>query len=153
MYFAVHWSIKIHKILCAVNTGTCQLIWRLWVQLPEDASWQLLIHQFLIALLKLMDRHLRVVKNTTNLQQLVERTKVLMVVDENSREVAAVQSETSEPPKLKFKSKNLQHKWLHWPHRRAPSNSYKVSIVSRQATFDDIVPTESENGSVIIVAS
>ena len=46
-----------------------------------------------------------------------------------------------------------QHKWLHWPHRRAPKNPYSVSIVSRQARLNNIAPTESENGSVIIVAS
>ena len=36
-----------------------------------------------------------------------------MIVDDNSREVAAVQLETSKLPKLKLKSKNLQYKWLH----------------------------------------
>ena len=47
-----------------------------------------------------MSRQLRAVGNTTNLEQLVKRTKVLMVVDHNSREVAAVHMETYKLPKL-----------------------------------------------------
>ena len=82
-------------------------------ELSEDASWQLLIHHFLIGLLAPVSRQLRVVGNTINLEQLVECAKVMMVVDDNSREVTAIQSETSKLPKLKLKSKNLQHKWMH----------------------------------------
>ena len=76
-------------------------------ELSEDASRQLLIHQFLNGLPAPVSRQLRAVGNTTNLEQLVERAKVLMVVDDNSREVAAVQLETSELPKLKTQIQEL----------------------------------------------
>ena len=60
-------------------------------ELSDDASWQLLIHQFLTGLPAPVSRQLRAVGNMTNLEQLVERAKVLMVVD-SSDKVAAVQS-------------------------------------------------------------
>ena len=76
-------------------------------QLSEDASRQLLIHQFLNGLPAPVSRQLRAVGNTTNLKQLVESAKVLMIVDDNSREVAAVQLETSKLPKLKTQIQEL----------------------------------------------
>ena len=51
----------------------------------------------------------------TNLEQLIECAKV-MVVDDSSKEVAAVQSETSELPNLKVQIQDmetpLQHDFL-----------------------------------------
>ena len=76
-------------------------------ELSEDASRQLLIHQFLNGLPAPVSHQLRAVGNATNLEQLVERAKVLMVVDDNSREVDAVQLETSELPKLKSQIQEL----------------------------------------------
>ena len=69
-------------------------------ELAEDASQQLLIHQFLAGLPAPVSRQLRAVGNTTNLEQIVECAKVLMVVD-SSEKVAAVQSENSEVFSLK----------------------------------------------------
>ena len=69
-------------------------------ELAEDASQQLLIHQFLAGLPAPVSRQLRAVGNTTNLEQIVERAKVLMVVDSGEK-VAAVQSENSEVSSLK----------------------------------------------------
>ena len=63
-------------------------------ELVEDAIQQLLIHQFLAGLPAPVSRQLRAVGNTTNLEQIVERAKVLMVVD-SSEKIAAVQSENS----------------------------------------------------------
>ena len=70
-------------------------------ELSGDASRQLLIHQFLIGLPTPVSCQLQAVGNMTDLKQLVRRAKVLMIVDDNSREIAAVQLETSELPKLK----------------------------------------------------
>ena len=61
-----------------------------------------------IGLLEPVSHQLREVGNTTNFKHLVEYTKVLMVVDDSSREIAIVQSETFKLPNLKLKSKNLQ---------------------------------------------
>ena len=84
-------------------------------KLPEDTSRQLLIHQFLIGLPAVVSRQLWVVGNMTNLEQLIECAKV-MVVDDSSKEVAAVQSETSELPNLKVQIQDmetpLQHDFL-----------------------------------------
>ena len=76
-------------------------------ELSEDASQQLLIHQFLNGLPVLLSRQLRAVGNMTNLEQLVKCAKVLMVVDDNSREVAAVYMETYKLPKLKTQIQEL----------------------------------------------
>ena len=70
-------------------------------ELPEDAGQQLLIHQFLIGLPAVVSLQLRIVGNPTNLEQLVKCAKVLIVVDDSSKELAAVQSET-------FKLSNLK---------------------------------------------
>ena len=78
-------------------------------ELAEDASQQLLIHQFLAGLPAPVSHQLRAVGNTTNLEQIVERAKVLMVVD-SSEKVAAVQSENSEVSSLKAQIQNLQNK-------------------------------------------
>ena len=43
----------------------------------------------------------------TNLEQLVECAKVLLVVDDSSKEVAAVQLETSKLPNLKAQIQEL----------------------------------------------
>ena len=75
-------------------------------ELAEDASQQLLIHQFLAGLPAPVSRQLRAVGNTTNLEQIVERAKVLMVVD-SSEKVAAVQSENSEVSSLKAQIQEL----------------------------------------------
>ena len=75
-------------------------------ELVEDASQQLLIHQFLAGLPAPVSRQLRAVGNTTNLEQIVERAKVLMVVD-SSEKVAAVQSENSEVSSLKAQIQEL----------------------------------------------
>ena len=122
-------------------------------ELSEDASRQLLINQFLNGLPAPVSRQLQAVGNTTNLEQFVERAKVLMVVDDNSREVAAVQLETSELPKLKTQIQELTAQVAALTTQKSTKKPYNVSIVSRQATFNDTVPIESENGSVIIVAS
>lgn len=75
-------------------------------ELAEDASQQLLIHQFLAGLPAPVSRQLRAVGNTTNLEQIVERAKVLMVVD-SSEKIAAVQSENSEVSSLKAQIQEL----------------------------------------------
>ena len=49
---------------------------------------QLLIHQFLIGLPAVVGHQLRAVGNMTNLEQLVKRTKVLVIIDDSSKEVA-----------------------------------------------------------------
>ena len=53
-----------------------------------------------------MSRQLRAVGNTTNLEQIVERAKVLMVVD-SSEKIAAIQSENSEVSSLKAQIQEL----------------------------------------------
>ena len=75
-------------------------------ELAEDASQQLLIHQFLAGLPAPVSRQLRAVGNTTNLEQIVERAKVLMVVD-SSEKIAAIQSENSEVSSLKAQIQEL----------------------------------------------
>ena len=75
-------------------------------ELAEDASQQLLIHQFLAGLPAPVSRQLRAVGNTTNLEQIAERAKVLMVVD-SSEKIAAVQSENSEVSSLKAQIQEL----------------------------------------------
>ena len=75
-------------------------------ELAEDASQQLLIHQFLAGLPAPVSRQLQAVGNTTNLEQIVECAKVLMVVD-SSEKVAAVQSENSEVSSLKAQIQEL----------------------------------------------
>ena len=70
-------------------------------ELSDDASKQLLIHQFLTGLPASVSRQLRAAGDTTNLEQLVERAKVLMVVDGGEGKTAAVQAENTEVSKLK----------------------------------------------------
>ena len=76
-------------------------------ELSDDASRQLLIHQFLTGLPAPVSRQLRAVGNMTNLEQLVERAKVLMVVDSSDEKIAAVQSEPPEVLKLKTQIQEL----------------------------------------------
>ena len=76
-------------------------------ELSNDAYQQLLIHQFLTGLPAPVSRQLRAVGNTTNLEQIVERAKVLMVVDSSDRTIAAIQSEASEVSKLKTQIEEL----------------------------------------------
>ena len=67
-----------------------ELKWLLQQAMPElshNASKQLLIHQFLTDLPAPVSCQLRAVGNTTNLEQLVERAKVLMVVDDGPNRV------------------------------------------------------------------
>ena len=84
--------------------------WLLRQAMPElsgDARQQLLIHQFLNSLPVPVSRQLQAVGNTTNLEQLIKRTKVPMIVDHNSREIAAVHMETYKLPKLKIQIQEL----------------------------------------------
>ena len=76
-------------------------------ELSDEARQQLLIHQFLTGLPAPVSRQLRAVGNTTNLEQLVEWAKVLMVIDGGDGKIAAVQSEDTEVSKLKTQIEEL----------------------------------------------
>ena len=84
-----------------------RLLWQAMPELSDDASKQLLIHQFLTGLPAPISRQLRAAGDTTNLEQLVERAKVLMVVDGGEGKTAAVQSEDIEVSKLKTQIEEL----------------------------------------------
>ena len=75
-----------------------RLLQQIMLELSEDDSQQLLVHQFLIGLPEPVSPQLWAVGNTTNIQQFVKHAKVLMIVDASSKEVAAVQSKSSKLP-------------------------------------------------------
>ncbi|XP_065889767.1 retroviral-like aspartic protease 1 [Dysidea avara] len=69
--------------------------------LTADARKQLLIHQFLAGLPASLSRQLRASGNTADLDELVQRAKILMVVDGGERQTVAVHSGISEVSELK----------------------------------------------------
>ena len=68
---------------------------------------QLLIHQFLAGLPASLSRQLQAGGNTTDLDELVQRAKILMVVDSDERLTAAVHLDTSEVLELKSQIQEL----------------------------------------------
>ena len=120
-------------------------------ELSDDASKQLLIHQFLTGLPAPVSRQLRAIGNTTNLEQLVERAKVLMVVDGGDGKIAAVESEDTEVSKLKTQIEELTVQVAALTTQRV-KNRYNVSTVNKQATYNNIVPTEPGNVDAWFVA-
>ena len=74
-----------------------QLLRQTMPNLSDDASKQLLIHQFLTGLPAPVICQLQAAGDTTNLEQLVKRAKVLMVVDGGDGKITAVQSEDMYP--------------------------------------------------------
>ena len=77
-----------------------QLLQQAMPELTAEAMKQLLIHQFLAGYPP-QSRQLRAGGNTTDLDELVQRAKILMVVDSDERQTAAVYSYTSEVLELK----------------------------------------------------
>jgi len=69
--------------------------------LTADAWKQLLIHQFLVGLPTSLSRQLRAGGNMQDLDELVQRAKILMVVDSGEWQTVAVYSGTSEVSELK----------------------------------------------------
>ena len=76
-------------------------------ELTADARKQLLIHQFLTGLPASLSRQLRASGNTADLDELVQRAKILMVVDGGERQTAAVHSGISEVSELKSQIQEL----------------------------------------------
>jgi len=70
-------------------------------ELSAEARKQLIIHQFLAGLPVSLNRQLHTSGNTANLDELVERAKILMVVDSGERQTVPVYSGTSEVSELK----------------------------------------------------
>ena len=69
-------------------------------ELTAKVKKQLLIHQSLAGLPASLSRQLPAGGNTADLEELVQRTKILMVVDSGERQTAAVHSDTSELSEL-----------------------------------------------------
>ena len=105
-------------------------------ELSDDASKQLPIHQFLTGLPAPVSCQLRAAGDTTNLEQLVERAKVLMVVDGGERKTAAVQAEDTEVSKLKTQIEELTVQVAALITQRA-KKPIQCFYVNRQATYSD----------------
>ena len=65
-------------------------------ELTAEARKQLLIHQCLVGLLASLSWQLQAGGNTTDLDELVQHVKILMIMDSDERQTAAVHSDTSE---------------------------------------------------------
>ena len=76
-------------------------------ELTADARKQLLIHQFLAGLPATLSRQLRASGNTQDLDELVQRAKILMVVDSGEQQTAAVYSGATEVSELKSQIQEL----------------------------------------------
>ena len=83
-------------------------------ELTVEATKQLPIHQFLMGLPALLSWQLWAGGNTTDLDELVQHAKILMLVDCDERQTAAVHSDTSEVLELKSHSQKLTAQVAAW---------------------------------------
>ena len=118
-----------------------QLLRQAMPELAENASQQLLIHQFLAGLPAPVSCQLQAVGNTTNLEQIVELAKVLMVVD-SSEKIAAVQSENSEVSSLKAQIQELTEQVAALTTQKNSKKQINASIANKPAIYSVIAPTE-----------
>ena len=76
-------------------------------ELTADARKQLLIHQFLAGLPASLSHQFRASGNTTDLDELVQHGKILMVMNNDERQMAAVHLDASEVSELKSQIQEL----------------------------------------------
>jgi len=117
-------------------------------ELSADARKQLLIHQFLAGLPVSLIRRLRASGNTANLDELVERAKILMVVDSGERQTAAVYFGTSEVSELKSQ---IQELTAQVAALKSDKNQPQCYYCKQFGHVQRYCQTESENADVLLV--